>query len=204
MQDSHTSSNSTGLRRYNGNCFRRMSFNFASSCLGKAGKSALPKGVHPRKTSSPKMEKRASLQASRPTLHTFIKCLCFLNVTSTGCNLLWSIVEGIWEAEGIQEGEVREVNGGGILEVGEVRDVGLEVGEVRDIGLKVGEVRDVGLEVGKVRDGGVAVGGSIGEGDVIAEGGVIGGVVVREETKGMEVGGVEVRVQRSLRWMDEV
>ena len=61
-------------------------------------------------------------------MHTFIKCLCFLNVTSTGCNLLRSIAGGIWEAEGIQEGEVREVNGGGRLEVGEVRDMGLEVG----------------------------------------------------------------------------
>ena len=90
------------------------------------------------------------------------------------------------------------MNGGGILEVIEVRDVGLEVGEVRDIGLEVGELRDVGLEVGKVRDGGVTVGGSIGEGDVIAEGDVIRGVVVREEIKGMEVGGVEVRVRKVI------
>ena len=73
-------------------------------------------------------------------------------MTSTGCNLLWSIARGIWEAEGIQEGEVREVNDGGRLEVGEVRDVGLEVGEVIDGGVEVG--------------GGV----SIGEGDVVGGG----------------------------------
>ena len=115
--------------------------------------------IRPCKTSSPKMEKRASLQASRPTLHTLIKCLCFINVISTGCNLLWSIAGGIWEDEGIQEGEVREVNGGGRLEVGEVRDGRLEDGEVRDMGLEVGEVIDGGVEVG----GGV----SIGEGDVV-------------------------------------
>ena len=52
-------------------------------------------------------------------------------MTSTGCNLLRSLAWGIWEAEGIQEGEVREMNGGGRLVVGVVRDVSLEVGEVR-------------------------------------------------------------------------
>ena len=51
--------------------------------------------------------------------------------------------------------------------------------------LEVGEVRDGGLEVGEVRDGGVEAGGgvSIGEGDDV------GGVIVRGEIKGMEVGG---------------
>ena len=91
-------------------------------------------------------------------------------MTSTGCNLLRSLAWGIREAEGIQEGEVREINGGGRLVVGEVRDVSLEVGEVRYRGVEV--------------EGGV----SIGEGDVVR------GVIVGEEIKGMEVGGVKVRV----------
>ena len=62
------------------------------------------------------------------------------------------------------------MNGGGRLVVGEVRDVSLEVGEVRYRGVEV--------------EGGV----SIGEGDVVR------GVIVGEEIKGMEVGGVKVRV----------